>query len=162
MKRRSFLAALPSAAIAPALLAQTRAAAPGAPPEPFQPAGAIGFDRPDVHAGDRPFGASFGSRSAVYGRSGAAGTAHPIATQIGIEILRKGGSAADACVAINAALGFLEPTSSGLGGDCYVLIWDPKLGKVVGLTGSGRSPEALTLEIARHARRMGRCPLWVR
>lgn len=159
MKRRSFLAALPAAAAAAPLLAQQRAAAPAPSPEPgFQPSDAVVFDRPDVHAGDRPFGASFGSRSAVYGRSGAAGTAHPVATQIGIEILRKGGSAADACVAINAALGFLEPTSSGLGGDCYALIWDPRLGKVVGLTGSGRSPQALTLEIARARARNGALP----
>ena len=120
-------------------------------PEPpkFQPAGADIFSRPDVHAGDRPSGASFASRSAAFGLSGAAGTAHPLATLAAIETLKKGGSAADAAIAANACLGFLEPVSSGLGGDCYAMIWDPKQSKVVGLAGSGRSPQGLTLDIAR-------------
>jgi gamma-glutamyltranspeptidase/glutathione hydrolase len=115
----------------------------------FQPAGAERFLRPDVHAGDRPSGASFASRSAAMGRSGAAGTAHPLATLTAIEMLKRGGSAADAAVAANACLGFLEPTSCGLGGDCYAMIWDPKLSKVVGLAGSGRSPKSLSLETVR-------------
>ncbi len=97
----------------------------------FQAPGEERFLRPDVHAGDRPAGASFASRSPALGCSGAAGTAHPIATQVGIEMLKRGGSAVDAAVAINACLGFMEPTSSGLGGDCYAFVWDPKLRKVV-------------------------------
>ncbi|WP_254605175.1 gamma-glutamyltransferase family protein, partial [Sphingomonas bacterium] len=116
------------------------------------------FSRPDVHAGDRPFGASFASRTAAYGLHGAAGTAHPLATQAGIAILRGGGSAVDAAVAINACLGFLEPTSSGIGGDCYAMIWDLKAKKVVGLAGSGASPRALTLETARARARNGALP----
>jgi gamma-glutamyltranspeptidase/glutathione hydrolase len=115
----------------------------------FQPADAETFERPDVHAGDRVSGASFASRSAVFGLSGAAGTSHPLATLAGIEILKKGGSAADAAVAVNACLGFLEPTSAGIGGDCFAMIWDPKQSKVVGLAGSGRSPQGLSLETAR-------------
>jgi len=83
------------------------------------------------------------------GRSGAAGTAHPIATLTAIETLKRGGSAVDAAIAANACLGFLEPTSCGLGGDCYAMVWDPKLNKVVGLAGSGRSPKALSLETVR-------------
>jgi len=75
------------------------------------------------------------------GCSGAAGTAHPLATLTAIEMLKRGGSAVDAVVAANACLGFLEPTSCGLGGDCYAMVWDPKLAKVVGLAGSGRSPK---------------------
>nr|WP_218892403.1 gamma-glutamyltransferase family protein [Edaphobacter lichenicola] len=124
----------------------------------FQPAGAERFIRPDVHAGDRVSGASFASRSAVMGCSGAAGTAHPLATLTAIEILKKGGSAIDAAVAANACLGFLEPTSSGIGGDCYAMIWDPKLSKVVGLAGSGRSPKSLTLETARARAKNGALP----
>jgi gamma-glutamyltranspeptidase/glutathione hydrolase len=148
MRRRSFLAALPATAFAARALAQSPP--PASPDLPkFQPDGARRFDRPDVHAGDRPSGASFASRSAAYGLSGAAGTAHPIATLTAIEILKKGGSAADAAVAANACLGFLEPTSAGLGGDCFVMLWDPKQSKVVGLAGSGRSPQGLTLETAR-------------
>ena len=155
MKRRSFLAAIPAAAAVP-LFAQKPASTPALPG--FQPKGDEKFERPDVHAGDRVVGASFGSRSAVYGRSGAAGTAHPIATMVAIDTLRKGGSAVDAAIALNACLGFLEPTSSGIGGDCYALLWDPKAAKVVGIAGSGRSPQNLTLDIARSRAKNGALP----
>ena len=167
MRRRSFIASLPlvtagalSMNAAGALSMNAAGAfgksnAPGGnmekdkPMSKFQPAGAERFERPDVHAGDRPSGASFASRSAAMGCSGAAGTAHPIATLTAIEILKRGGSAADAAIAANACLGFLEPTSCGLGGDCYAMVWDPKLNKVVGLAGSGKSPRSLTLETVR-------------
>jgi gamma-glutamyltranspeptidase/glutathione hydrolase len=159
MRRRSFVAALPLAAAG--TLRGFRAEAQGqqgagspnadaetAPPK-FQPADAERFERPDVHAGGRPSGASFASRSAAMGCSGAAGTAHPLATLTAIEMLKRGGSAVDAVVAANACLGFLEPTSCGLGGDCYAMVWDPKLAKVVGLAGSGRSPKSLSLDTVR-------------
>jgi gamma-glutamyltranspeptidase/glutathione hydrolase len=156
MNRRRFVASVPVAAMA-ALDARGMAAEPPVPQPPkaeanlpgFQPAGAEIFERPDVHAGDRPSGASFASRSAAMGLNGAAGTAHPIATLTAIEILKKGGSAADAAVAANACLGFLEPTSAGLGGDCYAFVWDPKQSRVLGLAGSGRSPAGLSLETVR-------------
>jgi gamma-glutamyltranspeptidase / glutathione hydrolase len=115
----------------------------------YQARGEERYERYDVRAGDRPSGASFASRSAVYGCAGAAGTAHPGSTLTAIEILKRGGSAADAAVAAAACLGFLEPTGSGLGGDCYALIWDPKLSKLVGLAGSGRSPKALSPDTVR-------------
>ena len=165
MRRRTFLAAVPAVAVGAALSAQTRkgrASAPAPSDEgrtaAFQPSGEEKFERPDVHAGDRPVGASFGSRSAVYGRSGAAGTAHPLATLAGIEMLKKGGSAADAAIAINACLGFLEPTSSGIGGDMYAMLWDPAQNKVMGLAGSGRSPRALSLETVRSRAKNGALP----
>ena len=148
MRRRTFLAALPCAAAGGPLLggAGQPNAAP-APPDVAAPAswdaGEARFIRNDVHAGDRPVGASFASRTAVYGLAGAAGTAHPLATQAGIEILKRGGSAVDAAIAINACLGFLEPTSCGIGGDCYAMLWDPAQRKVVGLAGSGASPRGL-------------------
>ncbi len=163
MRRRSFIAALPLAAagsiasVGPSNAFSQSTAAPKELPK-FQPAGVERFERPDVHAGDRISGASFASRSAAMGCSGAAGTAHPLATLTAIEILKKGGSAADAAIATNAVLGFVEPTSSGIGGDCYAMIWDPKLSKVVGLAGSGRSPKALTLEIARSRAKDGVLP----
>ena len=160
MRRRSFIATLPLAAAGSVLLprdaeaseqnsvpVQGSASAPALPK--FQPAGAERFERPDVHAGDRPSGASFATRSSAMGCSGAAGTAHPLATLTAIETLKRGGSAVDAAIAANACLGFLEPVSSGLGGDCYAMIWDPKVSKVVGLAGSGRSPKSLTLETVR-------------
>jgi gamma-glutamyltranspeptidase/glutathione hydrolase len=157
MRRRSFVAALPLAAVGTAAFSQaapapkrTDAAPPDtAPPPGFQASDAIRFERPDVHAGDRPVGASFASRSAALGLSGAAGTAHPLATLTAIEILKRGGSAVDGAVAANACLGFLEPTSAGVGGDCYAMLWDPKVAKVVGLSGSGRSPKSLSLETVR-------------
>src|SRR3569833_2329397 len=140
MRRRTFLATVPATTLAMASLGGlSRAAEPDkaatAELPKFQPDGAQSFVRPDDHAGDRPSGASFASRSAAFGLSGAAGTAHPLATLAAVEILKKGGSAADAAIAANACLGFLEPTSSGIGGDCYAMLWDPKAGKVQGLVG---------------------------
>jgi gamma-glutamyltranspeptidase/glutathione hydrolase len=166
MRRRTFLAAVPLAAAGAALKAQ--APAPGrsggrAPSEQgdlsaFQPPTEEIFTRPDVHAGDRPAGASFASRSAVYGRSGAVGAAQPLAVLAGIDMLRRGGSAVDAAIAVNACLGFLEPTSSGVGGDVFAMIWDPAARKVVGLAGSGRSPRGLSLETVRSRARNGALP----
>jgi len=168
LRRRSFIAALPLAvtgSIASAhrsiAIAQSdeRKTGPSNTSLPkFQAAGDERFVRPDVHAGDRVSGASFASRSAAMGCSGAAGTAHPIATLTAIETLKRGGSAIDAAIAANACLGFLEPTSSGIGGDCYAMIWDPKLAKVVSLAGSGRSPKSLTLETARSRAKDGVLP----
>src|ERR1700733_9912106 len=164
MRRRSFIASLPLAVAGSISTANSEEAlgqnTPSSEPElsKFQPAGAERFVRQDVHAGDRVSGASFASRSAAMGCSGAAGTAHPLATLTAIEILKKGGSAIDAAVATNAVLGFVEPTSSGIGGDCYAMIWDPKLKKVVGLAGAGRSPKALTLDIARSRAKNGALP----
>jgi gamma-glutamyltranspeptidase/glutathione hydrolase len=166
MRRRSFLATLPFAATSVLPLSRVREArgqdvvpASEAMPLPkFQAEGAGRFERPDVHAGDRPAGASFASRSAVYGCSGAAGTAHPLATLTAIETLKRGGSAADAAIAANACLGFLEPTSAGLGGDCFAMLWDPTLSKVVSLAGSGCSPKSLSLETVRSRAKDGAIP----
>jgi gamma-glutamyltranspeptidase/glutathione hydrolase len=72
--------------------------------------------------------------------------AHPLAVQIGVDVLKKGGSAVDAAIAVNAALGFLEPMSCGIGGDLYALVWDAKTRKLYGLNASGRAPKALTAE----------------
>ncbi|MES2496999.1 MAG: gamma-glutamyltransferase family protein [Pseudomonadota bacterium] len=151
MDRRTFLATLPAAAIAAPAIAETTLQSRWA-------TNTDRFERPDLHGGDRPVGASFASRTAAYGLSGAAGTAHPLATLAGIEILKKGGSAVDAAIAINACLGFLEPTACGIGGDCYAMLWDPKAGKVMGLAGSGRSPRGLSLETARSRARNGALP----
>ncbi|WP_375398002.1 gamma-glutamyltransferase family protein [uncultured Sphingomonas sp.] len=161
MDRRTFITALPATTIAASSFAQERPAAPAADaaaPAARWVAGDARFVRRDVGPGDRPVGASFASRTAAYGLSGAAGSAHPLATQAGIAILRRGGSAADAAIAINACLGFLEPTSCGMGGDCFAMVWDPKMRKVAGLAGSGGAPHALTLEIARSRAKNGALP----
>ena len=93
----------------------------------------------DIGAGGRPVGEAW-SRSPVYARHGMAATAHPLASQIAIDILKKGGSAVDAAIAANAALGLMEPTGNGIGGDLFAIIWDPKTQKLYGLNGSGKSP----------------------
>jgi gamma-glutamyltranspeptidase/glutathione hydrolase len=82
----------------------------------------------------------------VIARHGMAATSQPLATQAAIEILRDGGSAADAAIAANAVLALVEPVSCGPGGDLFAIVWDPKTKKLYGLNGSGRSPHSLTLE----------------
>ncbi|WP_326523789.1 gamma-glutamyltransferase family protein [Sphingomonas sp.] len=155
MRRRTFLATVPATAAAAPMLAQTR---PDTPPPATWAKGEARFVRRDIGPGDRPVGASFASRTAVYGLSGAVGSAHPLATQAGIDILKKGGSAIDAAIAVNACLGLLEPTACGIGGDVYAMLWDPKAKAVMGLAGSGRSPRALSLETVRSRARNGVLP----
>jgi gamma-glutamyltranspeptidase / glutathione hydrolase len=85
-------------------------------------------------------------RSPVYGRNGIVATSQPLATAAGLEILAKGGNAADAAVAAGAALNVTEPTSTGIGGDMFALYYSADTGKVTALNGSGRAPSALTLD----------------
>jgi gamma-glutamyltranspeptidase/glutathione hydrolase len=85
-------------------------------------------------------------RSPVYGRGGMVSASQPMAVAAGIEILSKGGNAADAAVAVAAALNVTEPTSTGIGGDMFALFFDAKTKQVSALNGSGRAPAALTLE----------------
>jgi gamma-glutamyltranspeptidase/glutathione hydrolase len=98
-----------------------------------------------VRAQDRITGKSFATRSEVIGQNGMVCTSQPLATQIGLEILKQGGSAVDAAIAANAALGLMEPTGCGIGGDIFAIVWDAKTQKLYGLNGSGRSPYTLTL-----------------
>jgi gamma-glutamyltranspeptidase/glutathione hydrolase len=98
-----------------------------------------------IGAGGRPVGANW-SRSPVYAEHGMAATAHPLATQIALDILKAGGTAVDAAIAANAALGLMEPTGNGIGGDLFAIIYDPKTDRLYGLNGSGRSPSGQTLE----------------
>ena len=97
-----------------------------------------------AHMGDRITGRAFATRSEVLARHGMAATSQPLATQIALDILKKGGSAMDAAIAANAMLGLVEPTGSGIGGDLFAVVWDPKTSKLHGYNGSGRSPLSLT------------------
>lgn len=105
---------------------------------------ALGLTGLPAIAADRPEGRSFATRSVTLARHGIVAAAHPVAVQVGLEILRRGGSAVDAAIAVNAALSLMEPTSCGLGGDLFAMVWDPATGKLYGLNGSGRAPMALT------------------
>ncbi|MEP3767745.1 MAG: gamma-glutamyltransferase, partial [Marinomonas sp.] len=125
--RKLFLSTL-----ALAVVSASPAAAEDTKPAAEAPTLAIG-------AGGRPVGESW-SRSPVHAQHGMAATAHPLASQVAIDILKKGGSAVDAAIAANAALGLMEPTGNGIGGDLFAIIWDPKTQKLYGLNGSGKSP----------------------
>ena len=85
-------------------------------------------------------------RSAVYGRNGMVAASQPLAVAAGLQILQAGGNAADAAVAVSAALNVTEPTSCGLGGDAFALYYEAANRQVFALNGSGRAPAALTLE----------------
>ena len=96
-------------------------------------------------AADRVTGKPFATRSEVYAPHAIAATSHPLATQIALDVMKQGGSAVDAAIAANAALGLMEPTGSGIGGDLFAIVWDPRTKKLYGYNGSGRSPKSLSL-----------------
>ena len=97
--------------------------------------------------GDRmPAGRPLGTRSSVVAPNGAAATAHPLATQTALDVLKAGGSAVDAAIAANAMLGLVEPTGNGIGGDLFAIVWDPETQQLYGYNGSGRSPMGATLD----------------
>ena len=99
-----------------------------------------------AQAGDRITGGPYETRSEVYATHGMVATSVPLATQIGLDILKKGGTAVDAAIAANAALGLMEPVSNGVGGDLFAIVWDAKTKKLYGYNGSGRSPKSLSLQ----------------
>ena len=98
-------------------------------------------------AQDRITGEPFATRSEVIAQHGMAATSQPLATQIALDILKDGGNAIDAAIAANAALGLMEPTGNGIGGDLFAIVWDAKTQKLYGLNASGRSPKSLTLDV---------------
>ena len=100
-------------------------------------------------SGVRPTGALYSGRSAVLGRNGMVAASHPLAAQVGLRILRQGGSAVDAAIATNALLSVVEPYDCGPGGDLFAIVWDPKTRKLHGLNASGRAPRGATLELVR-------------
>ena len=128
-----------------AILAGVAALALTATPALAQEAEAKRPVEEQIGGGGRPVGANW-ARSPVVAQHGMAATAHPLATQIALDVLKAGGSAVDAAIAANAALGLMEPTGNGIGGDLFAIIYDPKSGKLHGINGSGRSPRGQTLE----------------
>ena len=95
---------------------------------------------------DRITGELFSTRSEVIAENGMVATSHPLATQVGVDILKGGGNAIDAAIAANAAIGLMEPTGNGIGGDLFAIIWIDREKKLYGLNSSGRSPKNLTLD----------------
>ncbi len=102
--------------------------------------------QPLALAADRTEGKLFATRSVVHARHGMVAAAHPLAVKIGVDILEQGGSAVDAAIAVNAALGFLEPVANGIGGDLYAIVWDAETKRLHGVNASGRSPASLTAD----------------
>jgi gamma-glutamyltranspeptidase / glutathione hydrolase len=95
---------------------------------------------------DRITGKPFATRSEVLGRHGMVCTSVPAATQVGLDILKRGGSAVDAAIAANATLGLMEPVSNGIGGDLFAIVYSAKENKLYGINGSGRSPLGLNYD----------------
>jgi len=99
-----------------------------------------------LFSSDRITGKIFATRSRVIAQHGMAATSQPLATQVALDILKKGGNAIDAAIAANAMLGLVEPTGNGMGGDLFAIVWDAETEKLYGLNSSGRSPYSLSLE----------------
>jgi len=95
---------------------------------------------------DRVASRSFATRAEVIAQHGMVATSHPLAAQIGLDVLKAGGNAIDAAIATNAALGLMEPTGSGIGGDLFAIVWSAKEQKLYGLNASGRSPLGLSYD----------------
>lgn len=95
---------------------------------------------------DRVTGKAFATRSEIIAQYGMAATSQPLATQVALDILKKGGSAIDAAIAANALLGLVEPTGNGMGGDLFAIVWDANKKELTALNASGRSPQTLTLD----------------
>ena len=98
-----------------------------------------------AYSQDRITGELFSSRSETIAKNAMVATSHPLASQVGIDILKKGGNAIDAAIAANATIGLMEPTGNGIGGDLFAIVWIEKEKKLYGLNASGRSPKDLTI-----------------
>ncbi len=90
-------------------------------------------------------------RSNAFGKHGMVASSQPLASLAGLDVLRAGGSAADAAVAVAAMLNVVEPFSTGIGGDCFILYWEAKSRSVYALNGSGPSAKKANLKEVRDA-----------
>ena len=99
------------------------------------------------HGYSRPARSPHGSRSEVIAPHGMVAASHPLAAQVGIDILKAGGNAIDAAVAVNATLGLVEPHMNGVGGDLFAIVWDAKTAKLYGLNATGRAPYKISRQV---------------
>ena len=95
---------------------------------------------------DREYGDPIATRSEVIGQRGMVATSQPLATQVGLQILRNGGNAIDAAIGANAAVGLMEPTGNGIGGDLFAIIWHAESEQIYAINASGRSPLGLSYD----------------
>src|SRR5216684_327110 len=105
-------------------------------PAPSVSAQVIDKLRPDTQA-----------RSIVMTKLGIVATSQPLASRAGTQILEAGGNAVDAAIAANAVLGLVEPTSNGIGGDLFAIVYEAKTRKLYGLNASGWAPQKLSIEL---------------
>src|SRR5579859_7222140 len=94
-------------------------------------------DRPTAQPGKA-------GRSVTVANNGIVATSHPLAAQIGLDVLKHGGNAVDAAIATSAAMGLMEPMSCGIGGDLFAIVWDAKTQKLYGLNANGAAPAKMT------------------
>ena len=99
------------------------------------------------HGYARPARSPHGSRSEVIAPYGMVAASHPLAAQVGIDILKAGGNAIDAAVAVNAVLGLVEPHMNGVGGDLFAIVWDNETQRLHGLNATGRSPYEINQQV---------------
>ena len=86
------------------------------------------------------------TRSPTWAANGMVCCSQPLAAAAGLEVLKSGGSAVDAAIAVNACLGLMEPTACGLGGDLFAIVWEPAANRLAGLNASGRAPLAISID----------------
>jgi gamma-glutamyltranspeptidase/glutathione hydrolase len=140
----SALVTLVLACDAPVPTPAARESIPSKPTVTAKPEASSIDNNHELGGGDRPIGPNY-ARSPIYARHGMVATAHPLASQIALDILRDGGSAVDAAIAANAALGLMEPIGNGIGGDLFAIVWDPKTETLHGFNGSGCAPRGRSL-----------------
>ena len=98
------------------------------------------------HGYSRPARSPHGSRSEVIAPHGMVAASQPLAAQVGLDILKAGGNAVDAAVAVNAMLGLVEPHMNGVGGDLFALVWHADTERLYALNATGRAPHAISRE----------------